>query len=72
MPGNVFVDDGKGKFEVGAMPIFDRAFDDLAVDVEKIAVVVEPAFPSNIEIPLAKIRLIVLEVFEQVFIKGKK
>ena len=41
-----------------------NAFDDLAVDVEKIAVVVEPAFPSNIEIPLAKIRLIVFEVFD--------
>ena len=53
LPGNVFVDDGKGKFEVSAVTIFNCALDDLAVDVEKVA----------------EIGLIVFEVFEQVFIK---
>ena len=48
LPGNVFVDDGKGKFEVSAVTIFNRAFDDLAVDVEKVA----------------EIGLIVFEVFD--------
>ena len=45
---NILVDDGKGKFEVSAVTIFNRVFDDLAVDVEKVA----------------EIGLIVFEVFD--------
>ena len=42
--------------------MFDSRLDNVAVDVKERVVVVSTTLPSNIEIPLTEIRLIVLVV----------
>ena len=56
------VDDVEGKFEIKTMAILDRRPEDVAVNGDKIVIAVGTTLPSDVEIPLAEIWLIVFVV----------
>ena len=65
MTENILVDNGESKFEIEAMTVLDRSLEDVAVNGEQILIVIDAAFESDVEIPLAEIRLIIFVILNR-------